>query len=203
MLIFIDESGDVGFKLHKGSTKYFIVAMVIFREHAHAEACSKQIDDARAKCRMAGEFHFNNCWNAHRDTFFESTQSAKFEVRAIVVNKKVIYSPRLKNNPREFNDDIIKHLLANNRDVMQGASVKIDGSGNRVFKQRLETYLRKHVPELKKVGFADSANNNLIQLADMVVGAIARARRDGTDRKNSSRWRDMIAKRIKNEWNFG
>ena len=32
MLVFVDESGDPGLKLNKGSSAYFIVALVLFEE---------------------------------------------------------------------------------------------------------------------------------------------------------------------------
>ncbi len=32
MLVFIDDSGDPGFKFEKGSSKYFVIALVIFKE---------------------------------------------------------------------------------------------------------------------------------------------------------------------------
>jgi hypothetical protein len=51
------------------------------------------------------------------------------------------------------------------------------------------------------VKFADSARDDLIQLADMVVGAIARSYRQG-DRNKSDRWRNMIAAKVKDCWEF-
>ena len=40
MLVLIDESGDPGFKLAKGSTPYFVVAMVLFQDLDQAERAS-------------------------------------------------------------------------------------------------------------------------------------------------------------------
>lgn len=37
MLIFIDDSGDPGFKLDKGSSKVFVIACVIFDDGLEAE----------------------------------------------------------------------------------------------------------------------------------------------------------------------
>ncbi|MBI2315295.1 DUF3800 domain-containing protein [Candidatus Daviesbacteria bacterium] len=36
MLVFIDDSGDPGFKLDKGSTSHFIIACVIFEDDLEA-----------------------------------------------------------------------------------------------------------------------------------------------------------------------
>lgn len=37
MLVLIDESGCAGFKLKKGSSPYFVVAMVVFKNLLEAE----------------------------------------------------------------------------------------------------------------------------------------------------------------------
>lgn len=36
MLVFIDDSGDAGFKLDKGSTPFFVIACVIFDDDLEA-----------------------------------------------------------------------------------------------------------------------------------------------------------------------
>ncbi len=37
MLVFIDDSGDPGFKLDKGSSKFFVISLVIFNDNLEAE----------------------------------------------------------------------------------------------------------------------------------------------------------------------
>jgi hypothetical protein len=44
MLVFIDESGDAGFKLTKGSAKTFVAALVAFRDPASAAAACAVIE---------------------------------------------------------------------------------------------------------------------------------------------------------------
>jgi hypothetical protein len=60
--------------------------------------------------------------------------------------------------------------------------VVIDGSGSERFRQQLATYLRRRVNDptapsraIRKVKIQDSKRNNLLQLADMVCGALARS----------------------------
>ena len=64
----------------------------------------------------------------------------------------------------------------------EGWSWVMDGSGPRVFRRQLATYLRRRVNDPKsadrfigKVKMQDSQSNNLLQLADMVCGAVARS----------------------------
>ena len=66
--------------------------------------------------------------------------------------------------------------------VLDNATVVIDGSGSREFRRELGTYLRKRINDRKgdsrfigKIKMQDSQSNNLLQLADMVCGAVARS----------------------------
>jgi hypothetical protein len=51
MLVFIDDSGDPGFKFEKGSTRYFVVLLLIFDDEADAEGAASTIRSAK---RMLG-----------------------------------------------------------------------------------------------------------------------------------------------------
>lgn len=45
MIVFIDESGDAGFKTRQGSSRSFIIALIIFDNEFDAEVTDKIIDD--------------------------------------------------------------------------------------------------------------------------------------------------------------
>lgn len=203
MLILIDESGDAGFKVAKGSTSHFVVVMVIFRDFQQAEATSRAIAEARERLRVKPEFRFNKCASSVRDAFFKAVQPFRFGVRALVVDKTRIYSESLREDKERFYNYFVKLLLKHDNGVLRGARVKIDGSGDLEFKRELGRYLRSQMSEAKLSGlrFADSRRDNLIQLADMVAGAIARSYRQD-DRKDPSRWRHMLAGKIEDVWEF-
>ena len=44
MLPFIDESDDTGLKTEQGASRYFVVALVIFEDHAEAIGCDRRIN---------------------------------------------------------------------------------------------------------------------------------------------------------------
>lgn len=203
MLVLIDESGDPGFKLTKGSTSHFVAAMVIFRDFKQAEACSKAIKNLRPKLPHSGEFKFNKSSAKVKDEFFAAVTSHDFEVWALVVDKSLIHSENLRRNDDKFYNYFVKQLLSCNA-KLEDAKVKIDGSGDREFKQHLQRYLKQSLPEgaVKSVKFADSQKDDLIQLADMVVGAIARSYRKTEERNLASRWRIALGKKIRNCWDF-
>lgn len=135
--------------------------------------------------------------------FFEAVASCKFTVRAIVVDKAQIYSDNLRENKELLYNFFVKSLLQHDGNSLAGARVKIDGSGDREFKRELAAYLKRESAEGKiaSVKFAESHRDNLIQLADMVAGAIARSYREG-DRNEHDRWRKMLNSKVKNVWNF-
>jgi hypothetical protein len=203
MLVLIDESGDPGFKISKGSTPFFVVALVIFQDMRQAEKCSAAITEIRTALGYRSEFKFSKTNSAGKDAFFQAVRPYLFEVRALVVEKDLIYSDRLRTDDDAFYNYFLRQLLTHCNDL-QAARVKIDGSGDREFKRRLEKYLKRGVQagKVTSVKFADSAKDNLIQLADMAVGAIARSYRKDESPMKSGRWRQMLGPKLVNCWEF-
>ena len=93
-------------------------------------------------------------------------------------------------------------MLKFDNGLLKGAKVVVDGSGDREFRQELGSYLRRHCGPgaIKDVRFADSANDRLIQLADMCAGAIARSYK--RERSDAGRWRVMLETKIDDVWDF-
>lgn len=204
MLVLIDESGCPGFKLTKGSTPFFVVGMVIFNDFSQAEAASEAIIALRQALGVNPEFKFSKTHLAIKDNFFNTICAYDFQVMALVVNKSNIYSLKLRNDTDSFYNYFVKTLMQYDGDILQNASIKIDGSGDKEFKKALTSYLRQSIGEhkIKKFKFIDSKKDNLIQLADMVVGAIARSYSE--TRRDASRWLNVLKKtgKIKNIWDF-
>jgi hypothetical protein len=202
MLVFIDESGDPGFKLARGSTAVFVAALVAFTDADKSRATERAIAAVASRLRIASEFKFNKCRNEVRDAFFRAVRSCDFRVRAIVVKKERIYSPHLRTNKEDFYLFFVRSMLSFDSGLLQDAKVIIDGSGDREFKRELSSYLRRNLQPraLSDVRFSNSANDRLVQLADMCAGAIARSYR--TDREFADRWREMLEPRIDDVWNF-
>lgn len=202
LLVCIDESGCTGFKLEKGSSPYFVVAMVIFRDFEEAEKCSRCIAELRGRLNINSEFKFNKSHPNVKESFFISVKKFNFSIRALVVDKRQLYSSHLRKNKDSFYNYFMHMLMKHDEKVLQGANIKVDGSGSQVFKQELSRYLRQYLgpKKIAKFRFADSKNDDLIQLADMVVGAIARSYNDS--RKDSRRWRTMLEPKIEDVWEF-
>lgn len=206
MLVLIDESGDPGFKLVRGSSSHFVVAMVIFKDFAEAERASAAIAALRAKLQLKAEFKFSKSHDHVKDQFFNCVCGYRFSVRAIVVDKSVIYRDSLRERKDLFYNYFVQMLLRHDDGVLHDARVKIDGSGDRRFKDELNGYLRRQLAggQIKSIKFAESHRDNLIQLADMVAGAILRSYRQEQDRKRAVKWRRQLtnASRVENIWDF-
>jgi len=203
LLIFIDESGDPGFKLGRGSTSHFVVAMVIFDKNEDAEFAAKVIKEASSDLKIKPEFKFNKSRDLIKDEFFNRVKKCKFRVRALVVDKEKIYSKNLREDDEKFYNYFVRLLIDFKELKFNDVSIKIDGSGDREFKKELNRYLRSQIKsDLKlKIELVDSNNNYLIQLADMVAGAIAKSYPNQI-RAANNRWRQSLGKKVENTWDF-
>lgn len=205
MLVLIDESGDPGFKLVRGSSSHFVIAMVVFDDFEEAERTSSAVAELRMRLGLKTEFKFSKCHDDVKDAFFDSVCGCRFSVRALVVDKSAIYSETLRERKDRFYNFFVRQLLAHDNGVLTNARIKIDGSGDRTFKKELSAYLRRQLQQgqLHSVRFAESHRDNLIQLADMASGAIFRSYRP-EDRKHADRWRQVLARagRLGDVWDF-
>jgi hypothetical protein len=201
MLVFIDESGCTGFKLQKGSTNYFVLAMVIFKDFKEAENCSHAISALKKRLKVKKEFKFNKTHPNVKEAFFIGVRKYKFIVRAIVIDKYRMFNTYFLEDKLTFYNNFIQLLVKDSSDILQNAIVKIDGGGDRLSKNKLFQHLRQQLGPnvIKKFSFVDSKKDNLIQLVDMVVGAIARRYKD---HKDGDRWIKLLGERIENIWEF-
>lgn len=200
MLVLIDESGCPGFKFPRGSDPVFAIGMVIFDDSGDARAVDALIRNLHAEIPHRPEFKFAKCSSDVRDKFFAAVVGQPFRVRALLVRKEELYSLHLRAHAGAFYNYFVKQLLMNDGGILTGAKIRIDGSGDREFQRALTAYLRRELGgKMGDLKMSDSHRDQLIQLADMCVGAIARSARD---RKEASRWRDMLGPRIDNIWDF-
>ncbi len=208
MLIYIDESGDAGFKTNQGSSKCLVVCLVCFNSQALAEEATQAIQTVRSELGWPShvEFKFSKTKHEIREKFLRAVAGIPFEICAIVMQKDLIRSEHLRSNKDDFYRYTVKHGLGSATSLIEGADIFIDGSGDRVFKKEFSAYLRKEFSPANGASFnsfrfvKESENNQLIQLADMCAGAIGRAY--SPEKKHYDLYRHIISKRIRNEWPF-
>jgi hypothetical protein len=112
----------------------------------------------------------------------------------------LVHSNHLRSSTDAFYNFFIKQLIRNDGSVLRDARVRIDGSGDREFQRALKAYLRRDMEEkIADLRLVDSKKDNLMQLADMCIGAIARSYRD---RAEGNRWLRILRPRIEDIWEF-
>lgn len=195
MLVFIDESGDTGLKVGKGSSRYFVIGLISFEERDEALACDQRIELLKKELKLpkGSEFKFSKLRKEQRIKFFEAVLPYSFFYFAIVLNKD---PSKLYGDGFVVKESFYKYtcslVFENAKPYLKNATIIIDGSGSREFKRQLKVYLRRKIGSdiIKKVKVQSSHSNNLVQLADMVVGAVHRS---FTDKGDKGVYRQMIS----------
>jgi hypothetical protein len=207
MLIFIDDSGDPGFKFDKGSTSHFIISMVIFDDELEAEKTAVEIKELKRRIGFSDqtEFRFFKTNNRYKIKFLETISKFDFRIRCLVVDKKKVYSPQLKGNKNSFYAYFIKEVLKNNNDTIIDAKIRLDGGGSREFRKTFLTYLRRELNSkdkkvMKNFKMVDSKRDVLIQMADMIAGSINRAQ--NKEKRDCNDYKSIIKSKIDDEWFF-
>lgn len=201
MLVFVDESGDPGLKLDRGSSQYFIVALMLFEDPKDAEDLDLRIDLLRKELGFGpkSEFRFNSLRRDYREKFLEAISPYSFFYFGIVINKRRLFGKGFQYKS-SFYKYICSLVFENAKPYLNEATVVIDGSGSKDFRRQLQKYLKDRINQekghsryIKKVKVQDSNRNNLLQAADMIAGAIARSYR--RDKKDSRIYRNIIRHR--------
>lgn len=187
MFVYLDESGDTGFKFRKGSSKYFVVTLLLV---ADPVPLHDEIDEIRKRLGLPDyrEFHFVHCAKNIRYEFLKSISRFDFKVRTIIINKQLMTRPHMRNH-HTFYNFVIRLILEHDHGTINGATLIIDESvKNKDKKRQLASYLRRELnsdpctPKIHETRYHTSHQDNLIQAVDMIGGAIYRKYNKGDDR---------------------
>lgn len=207
MLVFIDDSGDPGFKIKQGSSQAFVICCVVFDDNLEAEKCAVAIKELRRVLKKSDsfEFKFNKCSKSYRVKFLETVKPFKFRIRAIIMTKVDIYSDELKNSKTSFYNYTIKTVLKHSSGKIKNAKIRLDGHGDKIFRRELLSYLRRSLDDadremIKNLRFRDSGRDVLIQLADMIAGSINRTTQ--RDKSDKDLYLDLVKRRKEDIWKF-
>ena len=178
MLGFFDESGDPGLKVGRGSSRYFVVALVTFDDDDEALRCDRRIDSLRAELGLSNryEFHFAENSRRVRQAFLRAVQPFHFEYHTFVLDKTSGISDRLPfNSPEGLYKYTAGLLFENASGHLHDVALVIDKGGNREFRAGLLQQLRSSANPssggrpVRRIKQQDSHRNNLLQLADYVA----------------------------------
>jgi hypothetical protein len=179
----MDESGDPGMKLGKGSSDCFTVCLVLFPHEADADSCRSRIQTLRPELEMklsgkASEFHFTKASHERREAFLTAVSAFPFRFFAATIVKE-----RLSGRAWQKKDYVYQQAAVMAIDLVLDpvleAKLAFDSTSSRTFDWELLRFLTKHagfyegLPVIKETKRLDSAKDDLIQLVDKVCGAVA------------------------------
>ena len=198
MIISIDDSGDPGLKLEKGSSNYFVIAAVCFADDLDAEETALKIKRLRRDLgwKSSHEFKFRKTSPEIRKQFLNTVKNCNFDISLVIQDKKSLVGNRdfEKHADQLYNTVVLKSIKALG-DNINAAHIYIDGEKGKNYRRNVKTFFRKHTKKqlVKELTYRDSRNDNLIQLADMIVGAARRS----VEKDKDTAYLRIIKKRIK------
>lgn len=176
MFIYIDDSGDPGFKLGKGSSDFFAIAAVYFKDDKEESAAVQKITDLKTILgwQQRREFKFRKANAKIKHYFFNHLATANFKAIVVLADKKNITDKTLRRNASLFYNHIIIAALRripNPTDL----HIYIDGESGCEYRRKVKTFFRKNLEQhnLTQLKYFDSKDSELIQLADMIVGLVS------------------------------
>src|SRR3712207_4510470 len=177
MFVYVDESGDTGFKFDRGSSRYFVITLLLVDDPIPMQAA---IDDLRERLGFTrgNEFKFYRSSEKVRLAFLDMLRRQAFMARVLVVDKTLVGRPGLHER-EAFSASLVRLILQHDEGTIADAMVVLDESFmGKKSKQDLATYLRRALntdplaPRIRGVRYHNSRSDNLIQAADMLSGAI-------------------------------
>jgi len=172
-----DESGDVSFAFDKGASRFFVVAVI-------ATPAPDELRQLLAKLKTEAslpsqfEFKFSHLSKTLRKRTLDALAQAKFEGWAIVVDKPNLSDAFKVMRRYEFYLFFVTELLRQiPSEKREGATLILDeyGSAEQLYTE-LKRYMKaREIPRhFKRIQIRRSKSEPLIQVADIVAGALLR-----------------------------
>ncbi|HQU35248.1 MAG TPA: DUF3800 domain-containing protein [Anaerolineales bacterium] len=191
-----DEAGDVSLSFNKGASRYFVPAFISTQ---FPDDLRQTLSNLRQTLdlRETHEFKFHKMASAEvRNQVFSALAHAKFDAWALIVDKTRL--PKIFETTESI--EIYTHFITELLDIIpaelqKGATLILDefGSTPDLRTELRRAMVKRRMPRLfKRVIVRSSHRESLIQVADLVAGAVMRR-----DSQNDSEAFDMISRKIK------
>jgi hypothetical protein len=202
MFVYLDESGDTGFKFDHGSSRYFVITLLIVADPLPFHTA---VDELREGLGFvaSNEFKWVNSSQEVRWAFLRMLRKQDFTARILVVDKSLMTRVHMRNRETFYNF-LVQMILRHDNGTIRGATIILDESvKSKKSKQHLASYLRRELnpntreARIKEVRYHRSHADNLIQAADMLSGAIYTRYHRG-----NSEFFDYIRVKISDLWEW-
>ena len=182
MYVFIDDSGDPGFKFNKGSSRYFVIACCVFETAEAAELTSEQFRSLLRGFRWGdkAEFKFSKTRRKIHERLLTDLLGLPFRVHAVLVDKLTIETHGENLRHKDFYLSAIARVVGALDSHDADLAISIDGRGEREYRRGARVLFSRVVAErdgkrIRKLRFVDSRSSPLVQLADLYAGAVRRS----------------------------
>ncbi len=173
-----DEAGDVSFAFAKGATRYFVVAVIAT---PNPDGLRQLLADMRKDARLRAdyEFRFHSLSSARlRQHVFTELAQADFESWALIADKTTLPDSFKIMSRLDFYVYFVTELIRLIPPAKrEGATLILDefGSASKVQTELRRFMTVRNIPRhFKRVVVRRSRSESLIQVADLVAGAILR-----------------------------
>lgn len=191
-----DEAGDVSFAFEKGASRYFVITVIATKSPDDLRDLLADIRQ-KAHLRKGFDFHFNSLASAKlRNLLFSSLADANFEAWAIVVDKSNLPDSFKLMSGLDvylyFVSELIREIPEEKR---SGGTLILDEFG---YPQQTKDELKRILKvrdirhSFRRISTRRSQSESLIQVADLVAGAILRR-----DNRNQNEAYDAIERKIR------
>lgn len=181
--IFLDESGDLGFK--KSSSKWFLFTIAITDDFRSLEKVVKKIwKMLRKKHKNLGELHASHEKNITRKRMLTHLNQVKnLKILCIVLNKKKVYIDlqNQKNYLYNYTANILLDNLHNKKIITPGEPINLFIDRKDTKKKLRENFIRYLTESMNKrrkgyfeVKLHSSHENKSLQAVDFISWAIFR-----------------------------
>ena len=209
MLVYVDDSGDGGFKFGAGSSCIAVFAAVIFDDPRELQKLAREIENIKKRFNYQGELKFSKNSDQARLHLLTAISNSGCRIMCLYADKRYIYTQKLKDEPRALKAYLLRMLLSQHDGKLHDAKVFIDGKDTKGFSTEKsdQSYFKRMCNRLypntaTDIRFVDSKENIGIQIADLVAGSVFAFQERG-DR----RFFDVIGHKTRqsasgNLWNF-
>lgn len=186
--IFLDESGDLGFK--KKSSKWFIFTIVLTNKHRKIEKVVKKIRSGlKKKYKKVNELHAYHCLPAVKTKMLKLLSEVKdLKVLCVILNKKKVYGDlrNQKNYLYNYTANILLDRLHNKKlvEIDEPIDLYIDQRDtNKFIRENFEKYLKSNFKKRGngkvRIKIKPSHTEKCLQAVDFISWAIFRKYESG------------------------
>jgi hypothetical protein len=174
----LDECGDPGLDIGKGASSHFTLALV---QTAKRSSMPALVELRRARHLSPHfEFKFHDTAETLKPALFAALRPVPFQVRVAVIDKARLPESFRAMNGQELYIHFLTELVLRTSELEIANDILVTDRATKAFRRTLRPHLSERVRELhrvrpfKKIARGDAANEDGLQCADMMAGAVAR-----------------------------